>query len=440
MGDLRSAQVINSEPFPAQLWGDPRSYTKDWVNTGGSTVRVWRAQLWMGMDIRGRGDLWGTVSRISDGSPLLVTNWDRYAEPTNVHNLEADYAPNWFDVAPGDGLRLTYGCRAFLISRLFTIAITLGLLPMRGHEAVTIFYTEEATVPRDTGETMKCHTRVLKNRKLFAKAHPSAAAKLFAGTVHFVQVNFGASVVSSTDMATAMQYATSAASPIAAYCSAYGPCALSVDPNVVSGVVMPTGSTYSDADLQKVVDAVASQYGFPPGDAVVVLSPQDATNTDAPVGQGVLGYHGFTGKYAYSFVNLLGSGLTLGDADRLYAVALSHELAEMTVDPAADDSNPEVCDPCAGNCGLTYYQSFAQDGAYLGGGLTPASGYAFFINSVCLPANVAQCPPDGSACTYAPPGSSAPPPPPPSPPVPWWVWVVAAVVVVAVIAVVVLLG
>ena len=103
---------------------------------------------------------------------------------------------------------------------------------------------------------------------------------------------------------------------------------------------------------------------------MILLNPPGLTNTDAREqnGTGVLGYHGFA-QIPYAFVNLLGTGFQLGDPSDLFAEALSHEIAEMTVDPRADDSNPEVCDGCGTNCNGAgaYRVYFGPTGEYLGG-------------------------------------------------------------------------
>src|SRR5437773_1101721 len=106
----------------------------------------------------------------------------------------------------------------------------------------------------------------------------------------------------------------------------------------------------------------------------------------------------------------------------------------MTVDPMADLSNPEVCDSCAGNCGLTYYESFASNKAYLGGGTSPVAGYAFFINSVVAPSEVRNCPASPAGCAYAPSGvPPAPPGPTPTPPkIPLWLIVLGLIFVAGV--------
>ncbi|HZY93038.1 MAG TPA: hypothetical protein VFG07_09760, partial [Thermoplasmata archaeon] len=109
----------------------------------------------------------------------------------------------------------------------------------------------------------------------------------------------------------------------------------------------------------------------------------------------------------YAFVNLLGSGFTLDDAAEAYAEAVSHEIAEMTVDPAADDSNPEVCDGCGTNClgSAAHRAYFDGSGNYLGGSTAfpPAFPFAFFLSSIAQPAVSADCPAPASGCDYAPP-------------------------------------
>jgi len=90
-------------------------------------------QVWMGMDIRGKGDFWFRLTRESDGSILGLTNWDHYADPTGPHHIVYNYAPNWMDVHPKDVLTLKYGARRWN---------PLWPFVMRGHLAVTIWYTE----------------------------------------------------------------------------------------------------------------------------------------------------------------------------------------------------------------------------------------------------------------------------------------------------------
>jgi hypothetical protein len=259
---------------------------------------------------------------------------------------------------------------------------------------------------------LKCATHELKNKGAFPLEHEAYEAHaLFQGAIHFVQVSFGAASVNSTDYETAIAYVTLAAGPISEYATQYGPNSIAVDQKLYQ-FSMPE-STYTDADLQAAVESISAQNGFPNTDCVAVLNPTNATNTDAPLSQGVLGYHGSTGKHTYTFVNVEGTGLTIADTADLYADALSHETAEMTVDPAADLSNPETDDPCSGNCGVDYRNCFDSNLNYLG--QYPVSGYYFFTNGVCQPASVHDCPAPQSACVYAPPGTGPTPTPNPTP-------------------------
>jgi hypothetical protein len=79
----------------------------------------------------------------------------------------------------------------------------------------------------------------------------------------------------------------------------------------------------------------------------------------------------------------------------------------MTVDPEANNSNPEVCDPCGPNCQTVWLDYFGGAGnAYIqtSQSLPPGFAYTFFINAIAQPSAVSQCPPTSSAsCAYAPP-------------------------------------
>ncbi|HEV2166696.1 MAG TPA: hypothetical protein VGS23_06975, partial [Thermoplasmata archaeon] len=143
--------------------------------------------------------------------------------------------------------------------------------------------------------------------------------------------------------------------------------------------------------------------------AILVLNPPGVVNRDAKEtgGVGVIGYHGMA-SVPYSFVNLLGSGFTLDDRSDLFAEAVSHEIAEMTVDPRADDSNPEVCDGCGGNCrGQSAYRVYFDElGRYLGSSTSfpPALAYAFFLSAIAPPSFASDCPAPEAGCAYPPPG------------------------------------
>lgn len=272
-------------------------------------------------------------------------------------------------------------------------------------------------VPRDL--LVKLHTplaprdleRVPGLGAVLAKApvpRPRAAvvAPLFSGTLVFAAVTFrtssGVAAVPPGDLAIAMSFARLAVGPISAYATQYGPNRVAVAANPVPFAASVPSGRYNDQSLQGWVNSIVTTNNLPSSTCVVILNPRGVVNVDADASQGVGGYHG-AASVPYAFVNVMGQGLTVKDEANVYALALSHEIAEMVVDPRANLSNPEVCDGCAGNCGATYYESFDGSGRYLGGGLTPSQGYAFFINSVVRPAAATQCPAPGSSCAYAPP-------------------------------------
>jgi hypothetical protein len=109
----------------------------------------------------------------------------------------------------------------------------------------------------------------------------------------------------------------------------------------------------------------------------------------------------------YCFVNVFGQNLTVQDQQDLYAWQLSHEIAEMTVDPGANQSNPEVCDACGPNCPPDWRDFFGGPAnAYFQttNAFPPGFAFNFFINAIVRPDSATQCPAPQSACFYAPPG------------------------------------
>jgi hypothetical protein len=233
-----------------------------------------------------------------------------------------------------------------------------------------------------------------------------AAAPLFSGTLYFVQASFASSgrdySVPVADMQTAVQYAALSMVPISEYALQYGPNTVGVSSGLVSFQARVRRGKYNDQALGGWVDEVARGQGLGAGSCIAFLNPQGVVNTDADATQGVLGYHGVSpAGVPYVFVNVTGVGLTVEDEQDYYALALSHEIAEMTVDPKADGSNPEVCDPCAGNCSIDHRNYFDPSGKWVGGSPTP--GYSFFVDGIATPETVSQCPAPSSSCSYPPP-------------------------------------
>jgi hypothetical protein len=248
-----------------------------------------------------------------------------------------------------------------------------------------------------------------------------AGQSLFHGTAHFVRILFGIQgqdggvarqvVLDPADVQAAVTYAQLAAGPIGNYSSQYGDNRLDISTSVIDfNVLLPMDGTYNDSMLQSWVNTMVTEYHLPTGDSdnscVVVLNPPGVVNTDAKISDGIGGYHG-KADIPYAFANVTGaSALTIDDTAGQYAESLSHELAELVVDPNADVSNPEVCDPCAGNCtnqpSLNFFDS---SGTYLRTSQEwpPSQPFAFYIEGIVSPAFVGQCPPSApQACAYPP--------------------------------------
>jgi hypothetical protein len=228
---------------------------------------------------------------------------------------------------------------------------------------------------------------------------------LFNGTVFFVQITFHtpaqAYVIPDSDMSTIVGYATHAVVPISEYASQYGPNRITVSPSFLRYSVTLPGTSYSDADLRGWVDDIVSQNNLPSTCCVAVVSPQGVT---APGVGGNSGYHGLA-SVAFTVFGVYAGGLTLQDLPDVYAMVVSHEIAELVVDPNVDGQNPEVCDPCDLNCGPLHRLFFDDSDNYLGAGqaLPPGFSYSYYICAIVNPGGAAACPAADGNCDYAPP-------------------------------------
>lgn len=240
-------------------------------------------------------------------------------------------------------------------------------------------------------------------RRLAAASEP-----LFNGSLVFAQIAFATShgtvSLSSEDFATAMAFARLACPPISAYAGQYGPNHVAMAPGIIAFTARVPSGKYNDQTLQGWVNQIVSSNHLPANTCVVVLNPTGTLNVDADASQGIGGYHSMA-NVPYAFVNVMGSNLTVKDEADLYALALSHEIVEMVVDPRADLVNPEVADPCSGNCQRRFLDFFDAAGGYIetSEAFPPPFGYAFFINAVVKPSAATQCPAPQDACAYAPP-------------------------------------
>jgi hypothetical protein len=249
---------------------------------------------------------------------------------------------------------------------------------------------------------------------------------LFRGTLFFVQVTFNrpsqpAFSMSTADIQTAVTYATLAIGPIHRYAWQYGPNSVQVSPNILSFNANLTGNTFTDDDVQGWVDSIVQRNSLTNACVVILHDTATAnspTNTDSPAGSMVgWGIHDMTGDgHPYCYCRVLGQNLTVADTNQQYAGVLSHEIAEMVVDPRMNFRNPEVCDACFGNCNNFQFDLFDSNSTFIGGTENPATvstPFTFFINSIIRPNAYDPNSPEGCAvagsdltavCVYPPPG------------------------------------
>jgi hypothetical protein len=259
-------------------------------------------------------------------------------------------------------------------------------------------------------------------------ARNRASGPLFKGTLVFAQVSFAIpnlppSGMTAADTQTAINYAALAALPIQRYASQYGPNSVDVWPVPVPFTAPLQGNSFDDGEFEDWVDAIAAfmraQHVSNP--CVVIMHDRGLPNSPTFTNERN-SFHSMTGNgtpYCYSLV--FGQNLTVADNnhtfngkpnEKVFAHTLSHEVAEMVVDPRGDDSNPEVCDACAGNCNQNLFDLFDQNGVFMGGTADTASaqGFSFFINSIVragVPLDSNFCVAQGgnvqTACIYPPP-------------------------------------
>jgi hypothetical protein len=254
------------------------------------------------------------------------------------------------------------------------------------------------------------------------KRHPSVAAALrkrrpptpgraardalFNGTIHFAQITFqtpgGNFVIPTADMNRIVQYAQHAVVPICEYAAQYGPNAATISPTLLTSTVNLPSASYTNADLKGWVNNLASTNSLPANSCIFIVSPQGLTSND--VG-GNAGYHD-KANIPFVVAGVYATGLTLADNPDVYAMVVSHEIAEMIVDPNVDGQNPEVCDACDLNCSsnLTRCYFDALDN-FLGvnqGQLPGGFTFSYYVCGIVKPAGASDCPASTANCAYAP--------------------------------------
>jgi hypothetical protein len=244
---------------------------------------------------------------------------------------------------------------------------------------------------------------------------------LFSGTIYFVQVTFATPgnnyAFSDADMQTMLTYAQHAIVPISEFVQQYGPSTVTISPTILEFTANMSSTVFADSDLQGWVNSIVTSNGFDASStAIVVPCPQQVSEGAGGAVGGNSGYHSIA-HVPYAVWGVDATGLTLADQPDVYAMVVSHEIAELIVDPQANFSNPEVCDPCCINCEgqpgsysggffRAYFDSFND---YLGTNQsTPPGGFnfAYYVAVVVKPAGAAfsetDCHATTADCNYPP--------------------------------------
>jgi hypothetical protein len=237
---------------------------------------------------------------------------------------------------------------------------------------------------------------------------------LFQGTLHFVQITFNVTPekqsfsVSTPDMNTIVQYATKAAVPISLYADQYGESALAVSPAILPYTMNLNSRSCSGSQVHQCVTDIAGK--LPKRSAIAIILPPQIDDSSNSRTQGTGGYHGsvngvsFLSAYIAANYNPAAGALTVQDVSFDIMGALSHEMAEMTVNPTG--GNPEVCDACGPNYNSTYLAYFDNNGDYIQTTQVPPYDakfpFAFYINAIVDPAHAKPATAPAGACTYAP--------------------------------------
>jgi hypothetical protein len=210
-------------------------------------------------------------------------------------------------------------------------------------------------------------------------------------------------------MQTLLTYAQHAIVPISEWTPQYGPSNAAISPTILQFTANLTSAQFAESDLQGWVNSIVSSNGFDTSStAIVVPCPQQISASTGGVSANS-GYHSVA-NVPYGVWGMGGTGITLADEADVYAMVVSHELAELIVDPQANFSNPEVCDPCCENCISNFYRAYFDSfNDYLGTNQqSPPGGFNFaFYNAVVVkPAGAAfsetDCHATAADCNYAP--------------------------------------
>jgi hypothetical protein len=181
----------------------------------------------------------------------------------------------------------------------------------------------------------------------------TVSGPLFQGTLVFARIIFARVnqpdfSMSLADTQTAVSYATLAVVPIQRYASQYGPSSVTVSPTVIPFTANLNGNSFIESELEGWVEQIAqiARSNNVINPCVVILHDRSLPATPIYTGH-TNAYHSNTSDGTpFCYCLVFGQNLSVADNnhnfpnrpnDKVYAHILSHEIAEMVVDPLGRD-------------------------------------------------------------------------------------------------------
>lgn len=115
-GGLKSMMVAPTNPYAFDTGVfvctgvEARMYFE---NTTGAPIYIRSITSFLGMTGGAVADFFVRIWRESDHTVIQFTNWDHYKDPTALHNLVDNFAPDYVEIPAGDKVTLSYNCTKF---------------------------------------------------------------------------------------------------------------------------------------------------------------------------------------------------------------------------------------------------------------------------------------------------------------------------------------
>jgi len=82
-----------------------------WINDTGKSIKIKSVTVWIGAQAGTKADILACV--FTDTTMLLCVGWDRYANPTGLHQIDKSFGADWVTVPAGSVVRLQSFCHGF---------------------------------------------------------------------------------------------------------------------------------------------------------------------------------------------------------------------------------------------------------------------------------------------------------------------------------------